>query len=121
MSVALWVVSSILALAFLFAGSAKLAQQREQLAARGMRYVEDFTAAQVKAIGTAEVLGAIGLIVPWATGIAPVLTPIAATGLVILMVGAAVVHARRKEFNVIPANMLLLVLAAFVAVGRFVG
>lgn len=121
MTIALWVVTSLLACAFVFAGSAKLAQRKEQLAQRGMRYVEDFTATQVKLIGAAEVLGAIGLVVPWATGIAPVLTPIAATGLALLMVGAVAVHARRKESNVIPVNILLLLLATFVAVGRFLG
>jgi uncharacterized membrane protein YphA (DoxX/SURF4 family) len=119
-NIALWVVSSILALAFLLAGSAKLIQSKEALAQRGMAYVEDFTATQVKLIGSAEVLGAIGLIVPWATGIAPVLTPIAAVGLAALMVGAMLTHRRRKEPQPIRANAILLIGALFVAVGRFV-
>jgi uncharacterized membrane protein YphA (DoxX/SURF4 family) len=118
-NIALWVVSSILALAFLVAGGSKLALPKARLAKQGMAYVEDFSARQVKLIGAAEVLGAIGLIVPWATGIAPVLTPIAAVGLAVLMVGAMLTHRRRKESQPIPANAILLVGALFVAVGRF--
>jgi uncharacterized membrane protein YphA (DoxX/SURF4 family) len=120
-SVALWIVQSLLALAFLFAGSTKLTQAKDALAQRGMAYVEDFSATQVKLIGAAEVLGAIGLIVPWATGIAPVLTPLAAAGLAIIMVGAMLTHRRRGESQPIAANAILFVLAVFVAAGRFLG
>jgi len=118
-SIVLWVVQTILALAFVFAGASKLTQRPEQLAQRGMAFVEDFTATQVKLIGTAEVLGAAGLILPWATGIAPVLTPLAAVGLAVLMVGAMVTHWRRKEQQVIGANAILFAAAVFVAIGRF--
>lgn len=65
-------------------------------------------------IGLAEVLGAVGLIVPWATRIVPVLTPVAAVGLAVLMAGAAQTHRRRKE----PA-IVLAIIAAVIAVGRF--
>jgi uncharacterized membrane protein len=119
-SIALWIVSGILALAFLFAGGTKLSQPKDQLAQRGMTYVEDLSANQVKLIGLAEVLGALGLILPRATGIAEVLTPLAAVGLAIIQAGAIVVHVRRKEPKVVPANIFLLALALFVAVGRFV-
>ena len=64
-------------------------------------------------------LGAIGLILPQATGIAPILTPIAALGLVAVQVGAITVHVRRKETKVLPVNIVLLLLALFVAIGRF--
>ena len=119
MSVALWVVQIILAVVFLFGGVSKLTQRREALIRFGMGYVEDFTPTQVKLIGTAELLGAIGVIAPFATGIAPVLTPVAALGLALLMVGAIVTHLRRKEPQVIVANLVLLAAAVFVAVGRF--
>ena len=65
------------------------------------------------------VLGAIGLIVPEATGIAPILTPIAALGLVAIQVGAIITHVRRKEAQVLPVNIVLLLMALFVAIGRF--
>jgi uncharacterized membrane protein YphA (DoxX/SURF4 family) len=119
MNIVLWILQSLLALAFLFTGSSKLAQPKEALAQRGMAYVEDFTTTQVKLIGAAEVLAAIGLILPWATGIASVLTPIAAIGLAVIMVGAILTHRRRKESQPIPVNALLFVLAVVVAVGRF--
>ena len=64
-------------------------------------------------------LGAIGLILPAALDIVPLLVPIAATGLALLMLGAAATHGRRKEPQMIVANLVLFALAAFVAWGRF--
>ena len=119
MNVTLWIIASVLAVAFLLAGLMKLAQPKEKLAASGMAWTGDFSDGAVKAIGAVEVLGALGLILPAALGIAPVLTPLAATGLALTMLGAAVVHARRKENQMIGANVVLLVLAAVVAWGRF--
>ncbi|QQQ80212.1 DoxX family protein [Saccharothrix sp. 6-C] len=119
MNVTLWIIASVLAVAFLLAGLMKLAQPKEKLAASGMAWTGDFSAGAVKAIGAVEVLGALGLILPAALGIAPVLTPLAATGLALTMLGAAVVHARRKENQMIGANVVLLALAAVVAWGRF--
>ncbi len=121
MTVALWIVSILLAVAFLFAGTFKLTQPKEKLAAKGMAYVEDFSQTQVRLIGAAEVLGAIGLIVPQATGVLTWLTPAAAIGLALLMIGAVLTHVRRKEPQVIPANTILFALAAFVAIGLIAG
>jgi hypothetical protein len=84
-----------------------------------MAYVEDFSGGAVKAIGAVEILAALGLVLPAVTGIAPVLVPLAALGLVVVMIGAAVVHARRGENQLIVPNVVLLVLAAVVAWGRF--
>jgi uncharacterized membrane protein YphA (DoxX/SURF4 family) len=117
-NVVLWIIAAVLAVAFGAAGLMKLTQPKEKLAAN-MAYVEDFSAGTVKAIGALEVLAAVGLILPGALGIAPVLVPLAATGLVLVMIGAAVVHARRGEAQMIPVNLVLLVLAAVVAWGRF--
>ncbi|GAA4228717.1 putative membrane protein YphA (DoxX/SURF4 family) [Streptosporangium album] len=118
MNVALWIAQGLLAAAFLFGGLTKATQPREKLAGN-MPWVQDFSDGQVKAIGTVEVLAAIGLIAPAVTGILPVLTPLAAVGLVITMIAAAVVHARRGEYPGIAVNVVLLALAAFVAWGRF--
>jgi hypothetical protein len=65
-------------------------------------------------------LGAIGLILPAVTGIWSWLTPVAASGLVLTMVGAMITHARRGEFSGMWVNLVLLLLALFVAFGRFV-
>ncbi len=119
MNVVLWIVAGVLAAAFLGAGLMKLAQPRKKLADSGMGWTEDFSDGAVKGIGALEVLGALGLILPAVFDVATVLVPIAATGLALLMLGAAVTHARRKESQMIVANVVLLVLAVFVAWGRF--
>ena len=119
MNIVLWIIAGLLAVAFAGAGLMKLAQPKEKLAASGMGWTEQFSPAAVKAIGALEVLAAIGLILPAALDIAPILVPVAALGLIALMIGAALTHARRKENPMIGANVLLLVLAAVVAWGRF--
>jgi uncharacterized membrane protein YphA (DoxX/SURF4 family) len=117
-NVVLWIVAALLAVAFVAAGLMKLTQPKEKLAAN-MAYVEDFSGGAVKAIGALEILAAVGLVLPAVLDIAPVLVPLAALGLVVVMIGAAVVHARRGENQMIGTNLVLLALAAFVAWGRF--
>ncbi|MCX4641980.1 DoxX family protein [Streptomyces sp. NBC_01446] len=119
MNAALWIAASLLAVAFFLAGLMKIAQVKEKLAASGMAWVGDFSTSSVKVIGILEVLGALGLILPGALDVARVVTPLAATGLAFTMLGAAIVHARRKENQMIGANVVLLVIAAIVAWGRF--
>ncbi len=119
MNVTLWIIAGVLAAAFAAAGLMKIGQPKAKLAESGMGWTEDFSDGQVKGIGALEVLGAIGLILPAALDIAPILTPIAAAGLALLMVGAAVTHVRRGENNMVPINLVLGGLAAFVAVMRF--
>jgi hypothetical protein len=121
-NIALWIVQGVLALGYLVAGGIKVARPREQLVATGrFDWMKDNSDAAVKAIGAVEVLGALGMILPELTGIAPILTPIAAVGLVIVQIGALRVHLSRNERQPLPANVILLLLAAFVAVGRFIG
>ena len=96
MQLFLWVVQAVLAAAFLISGVQKATQPKERLASR-LPWVEDFSPGTVRFIGIVELLGAVGLILPAATGIAPILTPIAATGLAVVMVLAAATHVRRKE------------------------
>jgi uncharacterized membrane protein YphA (DoxX/SURF4 family) len=119
MNVVLWILAGVLALAFLAAGAMKLAQPKEKLAEAGMGWVQGVSAGAVKTIGALEVLAGIGLILPAALDIAPVLVPLAALGLVLVMIGAAVVHARRRETQMIVVNVVLLALAAVVVWGRF--
>jgi uncharacterized membrane protein YphA (DoxX/SURF4 family) len=118
-NITLWIVAAVLALAFLGAGAMKLTQPKEKLAASGMGWTESFSPGAVKAIGAAEVLGALGLILPALTGIATFLVPLAATGLVLIMVGAIITHLRRKEGQMVVVNVILGALALFVAIGRF--
>ncbi|MGE5132616.1 MAG: DoxX family protein [Gemmatimonadota bacterium] len=119
MNIVLWVIAGLLAAAFLGAGLMKLTRPREKLAASGMAWTEDFSPGVIKTIGALELLAAIGLILPAALNIAPVLVPLAATGLAVIMIGAMVTHARRREFPMIAGNLVLLVLAALIMWGRF--
>ena len=109
MDILLWVLRILLALAFLAAGATKLTQPKEKLRER-MGWVDDFSANLVKAIGAAEVIGAVGLLIPS-------LTSIAAAGLVVIMVGAVVTHLRRKETGMVFPPLVLLTLSAALAFG----
>ncbi|QNE23448.1 DoxX family protein [Streptomyces sp. INR7] len=118
MNTPLWGIAGALALAFLAAGLMKISQPREKLAASGMAWTADFSPETVKTVGAVEVLGAVGLIVPAVLGIAPALAAWAAIGLAATMLGATVLHLRRKEASALPAALVLFVLAAVVAWGR---
>lgn len=120
MNLALWIAAGLLAALFLLAGSTKLFIPREKLAkAPGGGWVNDFSAGFVKALGAVEILGAAGLILPALLDIAPVLVPLAALGLGLIMIGAATVESRRREFKHALLNLTYLALIAFVAWGRF--
>jgi uncharacterized membrane protein YphA (DoxX/SURF4 family) len=120
MDIALWIGSGVLAAVFLVASSTKLFIPREKLVtAPGGGWVEDFSARFVKTLGALELLGAIGVIFPALLHIAPVLTPLAAVGLGLVMIGAAIVESRRGEFLHALGNLGYLALAVFVACGRF--
>jgi uncharacterized membrane protein YphA (DoxX/SURF4 family) len=120
MNLSLWIITGLLAVLFLVAGVNKLILPKEKLAALpGGGWVEDFSAGAVKAIGALEVLAVVGLILPAALDIAPVLVPLAAVGLVLVMVGAIITRLRRHEVKVIVAELAYLAMAGFVAWGRF--
>ncbi|GAA2142807.1 DoxX family protein [Glycomyces algeriensis] len=120
MNLVLWILAGLLAAFFLFAGLTKLAKSKEGLLdSPSMGWAADFPPGLIKLIGALEVLAAIGLILPAALDTAVLLVPLAATGLVVLMAGAAVTHGRRKESQAVVTNLVLLVLAAVVAWGRF--
>ncbi|MEU1275996.1 DoxX family protein [Streptomyces sp. NPDC005799] len=118
MNVVLWIVQAVLAAMFAMAGVTKSTRPKDELTEQ-LPWVADFSQGTVRFIGVVEFAAALGLILPGATGIAPVLTPLTATGLVVVMVLAAMTHARRKEPGAIAFNAVLLILAALVAWGRF--
>lgn len=120
MNTVLWIVAGTLAVAYLAGGTGKLIVPQARLATfPGAGWVEDFSAGSVKTIGALEVLAAVGLILPAALGIAPVLVPLAAAGLVVIMAGAALTRLRRREPLLMVGDLGYLALAAFVAWGRF--
>ena len=119
MNTLLWIAQGLLAAVFLATGLTKLTQSRAKMAAGPMRWAADVTDAQFRAIGALEVLGAIGLIVPAALGVAPILTAFAARGLVLTMVAAIAIHRRLGETERLAVPVVVLALALVVAVERF--
>ena len=119
MNITLWIVTALLALLFLAAGTMKIAQPKAKLAAAGQGWAEDFSDGTVKGIGGLEVLAALGLVLPALLNIATVLVPLAATGIFVLMAGAAITHARRGEKPNVIINAILGILAAGIAIARF--
>lgn len=117
MHVALWVVQALLALAFLAAGGMKLTRPKDALAT-ALPWSAGWSTPALRALGAVEVLGALGLVLPGLTGIATVLTPLAAVGLAVTMAGAVVLHLRRGETSGAVPSLVLLLLAALVAWGR---
>lgn len=117
MNAALWIVQGLLAVVYLMAGGIKLALPIDQVGKR-MPPLRDVAPAFIRFIGTAEVLGVIGLILPMTTGILPWLTVAAAAGLVLVQVGAMVFQVSRRTQARLPLNVVLLLLALFVVVGR---
>ncbi|MEU7865985.1 DoxX family protein [Dactylosporangium sp. NPDC049140] len=118
MNIFLWVLQGLLGAAFLGAGAMKASQPVEKLA-ENMTWVKRYSTNTVRLIGVMEILGGLGLILPWATGIATILTPLAAVGLALIMLLAIVDHARAKEYPMIAFNVVLGALAVIIAVGRF--
>jgi hypothetical protein len=92
MNVVLWVIAGVLAAVLLASGGMKLSRPKDKLATSGLEWTEDFAAGTIKLIGALEVLAAVGLILPALFGIAEVLAPLSALGLVLLMIGARITH-----------------------------
>jgi len=114
MNVALWIVQGLLAALFLFAGGAKLVLPLDQMA--GPVALPGWF---LRFLGVAEVLGALGLVLPGLLRIRPGLTPLAAAGLVIIMIGATVVMWAGGMVAVALMNLIVALLAAFVTYGRW--
>jgi len=103
---------------FLMAGAMKLSKSKKELREKLGDWVDQYTDISIKLIGLAELLGAVGLILPMAIGVLPILTPLAAIGLAMTMVGAMKVHYERKEKSKVITNIVLMLLAVFVVIGR---
>ncbi|MBL8161160.1 MAG: DoxX family protein [Anaerolineae bacterium] len=119
MNTAIWIVQILLAFVFGMVGIGKLTQPREKLQEK-MKWVEDFSARTLKGIGALELLAAIGLVLPALTGILPTLTPLAAAGLILTMIGAMITHIRRREMGMLIPNIILLLMGTFVVYGRLI-
>ena len=114
----LWTVQSLLALLFLGSGIAKSVMSKKRLLATGQTGAAAMPLGFVRFIAICELLGAVGLVAPRTSGIYPELTPLAAGGLALIMLGAALVHYQIHEFKPIVFNGILFLLCIFVAYGR---
>ena|SRR5579883_1960605 len=119
MNIALWIVQILLALVFLMAGVMKASQPIEKLQ-KNMNWTKHVSPGFVRVVGVLEILGALGLILPVATHILPWLTPVAAIGLVLTMIGAIITHVRLKEAGQAAMPLVLLLLSLFIVLGYFV-
>lgn len=117
LNIALWIVQSLLAVMFLMAGSSKLFQPIAELS-KMLPWVTSVSEGLVRFIGGSELLGGLGLLLPSILRIKPNLTPLAALGLAVVMVLAAIFHINRGEYSAIGMNALLIALALFIAWGR---
>jgi len=121
MNTALWIVAILLAVGFLAGGVAMLVMPKERFhdISDAQHYVDNFDAGFIKALGALKVLAAVGLILPVVLDVAPVLVPLAALGLVLVMTGATTVRIVRREWRYALGDLAFFALAAFVAWGRF--
>jgi uncharacterized membrane protein len=118
LNIFLWIVAGVLAGVFLLAGTMKVAVAKEKLLGI-MAWSEPWSRSQLRALGAVELLGGLGLILPRALNVAPMLTPVAAVGCAIVMTGAVTTHIRMKDFKGVGMPAVLLILAIIVAAGRF--
>ena len=121
MNIALWIAQGLLAAMYVAAGSMKTFQPARVRETPQMTWAHTRPDGFIRFVGISELLGAFGLILPILTGILPWLTPIAAIGLTLIQLLAIFTeHLPKKEYNVIPMNLVLLGLAVFVVFGRWI-
>ncbi len=120
MNIALWIAAVLLAVVALVGGVSKTFVPKEKLAeAPGGGWTEHASVGFVKTLGVLELLAAVGLILPAVLDIAPVMVPVTASCWILLMIGAVITHLRNGEAKIIVLNLAYLVLAAYIAWGRF--
>src|SRR5690349_12499875 len=120
MNIALWIVQVLLAAFFGMAGASKVFQTAKTRENPQMTWAHGQSDGYIRFVGTSELLGALGLILPILTGILALLTPVAAIGLALIqLLAILIVHLPKKEYGIIPVNVVVLALAIFVAIGRW--
>lgn len=117
MNIALWIAQGILAVMFVMAGLMKSTQSKEKLST--MDWTTRHSIGKIRFIGISELLIGLGLVLPWLTGILPILTIVAAAALVLVMILAIADHAKHKENKSIITNVVIIAIAAFVIWGRY--
>ena len=119
MNTALWLAQGLLAITFLYSGVCKATRSEAWLVSHGQTGVAGLPVGVIRLVGIADVLGGLGVVLPWGLGVAPGLTPLAAAGLGVVMVLAAIAHVRLGETKTaLTVNLPLLLVCGFVAWGR---
>jgi len=121
MNATLWTITIIAALAYAAGGTSLLvmSRQRYRSIAASQQWVDDFGDPHLTVIAVIKLAGAAGLVLPVATGAAPVLTPVAACGLALFMAGAATTRFRRSEWVAMAGDTVFIAMFVFLAWGWF--
>lgn len=121
MNTTLWILAAVLGAAFLTGGATLglISKQRYRALGASQHWVDDFSLGQLKVIAVIKIVGAVGLVLPAFLDLAPVLSPLAASGLALFMAGAGTTRFRRREWGYMIGDIVFLGLFAFLAWGRF--
>lgn len=119
MDIAAWIIQILLALAFALAGWQKIVTPTEKFP-EAMVVTRNLSVPVRRTVGVLEVAAAVGLILPMLTGILPILTPLAAAGLILTMIGAIFANISARQYSSVGINLVFIVLSAFVIYARFV-
>lgn len=118
MNTALWIMQGILAAWFVMPATMKLTSSKGKMIEKGQLELNG-SELPIRVLGFLELLGIVGIVVPWLTGILPILTPITAVAFGVIMLGAFAVHIKKKEFKVLPLIAIAFILSVIVAYYRF--
>ena len=119
MNILLWILQFFLAFSFGYSGVMKATQSRERLVSIGQTGVEHISYSLIRFIGISEVLGAVGILLPWWLTIFPVLTPVTAVCFAVIMVLAVPIHYKRHEMKAVGINTVFFLISVLVAWMRF--
>jgi len=119
MNIVLWILQVLMAIAFMYSGICKsIFSIRKLVYEKGQTGIENLPLSLVRFIGASEILGSLGLILPWTLNILPPLTPVSAMLFALIMIPAAVIHYKRKEPKNIVTNVVFFCICIFIACGR---
>lgn len=118
MNTTIWIIQGVLAAFFLMPAVMKLISSKQKIIdTKALK--PDGMILPIRILGFVELLGVIGIIIPYLTGILPILTPLSAIGFSVVMVGAFVAHFKKKEYKILPLLVLAFILSLVVAYYRF--
>lgn len=118
MNTSLWVIQGLLAVFFIMPGVGKISNSKAKHISDG-HIKAGASVIPIRVLGMLELLGCVGIIVPWYTGIAPVLTPVTASCFCVIMLAGMVVHFHKQEYKMLPMLIIVFVLSSLVAYYRF--